>query len=323
MASTNDHSLIMDLSLPPSGNSSRPETPTYSNCARLQQTANDIKKFTTLTDGTNSIIKSMKYDGFDSDDDPSIQDLKCRLTHYQNYLAMAVKPMADEFCETSPLEKDKSVKGYASKVIKESSVSAVSAIVSTGNTPRKVFRILVFVLFTAGFLYQCIKFLTYILTYPTVVNIEIDRPPEYLAPAYTFCNYNRIKRSKFCSKYPNSCRYPNKELCNTYPPDYCWDNTTKVPKEDFIESFTMEDAMELGHDFKNLLLRGASKRAVKRTITKLETFFEESSNNTPTKLGIKLNHVQEMNKKIEELKDQYYENKDISDSELAEIETDL
>ncbi|GFR15278.1 hypothetical protein TNCT_89351 [Trichonephila clavata] len=66
-----------------------------------------------------------------------------------------------------------------------------------------------------------------------------------------------------------------------------------------------------------------SKRAVKSTITKLETFVEESNNHTPTKLDIKLKRVQEMNKKIDELKDQCYENKDISDSELAEIEDDL
>ncbi|GFQ76835.1 hypothetical protein TNCT_224481, partial [Trichonephila clavata] len=89
MDSTMDHSLVMDLSLPPSGNSSRPETPTYTNCARLRQTAQDIKKFTSLTDGTTSLIKTMKYDGFDSDDDPSIQDLKLRLAHYKNYLNMA------------------------------------------------------------------------------------------------------------------------------------------------------------------------------------------------------------------------------------------
>ncbi|GFQ99378.1 integrase catalytic domain-containing protein [Trichonephila clavata] len=66
-----------------------------------------------------------------------------------------------------------------------------------------------------------------------------------------------------------------------------------------------------------------SQRAVKGTITKLETFVEESSNRTPTKLDIKLKRVQEMNKKIDELKDQYYETKDISDGELAEIEADL
>ncbi|GFQ92018.1 DUF1758 domain-containing protein [Trichonephila clavata] len=66
-----------------------------------------------------------------------------------------------------------------------------------------------------------------------------------------------------------------------------------------------------------------SKRAVKGTITKLETFVEESGNHTPTKLDIKLKRVQEMNKKIDELKDQYYETKDISDAELSEIEADL
>ncbi|GFY65796.1 uncharacterized protein TNIN_117681 [Trichonephila inaurata madagascariensis] len=106
------------------------------------------------------------------------------------------KQMANEISERISLEKNKSVKGYASKVFKESSVSAVSAIVSTHNRPRKFFRILVFVLFTTGFLYQCVKFFTYILTYPTVVNIEIDRPTEYLAPAYTFCNYNRYLKNK-------------------------------------------------------------------------------------------------------------------------------
>ncbi|GFQ77609.1 DUF1758 domain-containing protein [Trichonephila clavata] len=66
-----------------------------------------------------------------------------------------------------------------------------------------------------------------------------------------------------------------------------------------------------------------SKRAVKSTITKLETYVEESKDHTPTKLDIKLKRIQEINKKIDELKDQYYKNKDISDSELAEIEADL
>ncbi|GFQ88224.1 hypothetical protein TNCT_362021 [Trichonephila clavata] len=66
-----------------------------------------------------------------------------------------------------------------------------------------------------------------------------------------------------------------------------------------------------------------SKRTVKSTITKLDTFVEESRNHTPRKLEIKLKRVQKMNKKIDELKDQYYENKDISDSELAEIEANL
>ncbi|GFX22203.1 integrase catalytic domain-containing protein [Trichonephila clavipes] len=66
-----------------------------------------------------------------------------------------------------------------------------------------------------------------------------------------------------------------------------------------------------------------SKRAIKGTITKIETFVEESGNHTPTKLGIKLKRVQEMNRKIDELKDQYYDIKDISESELQVIEADI
>ncbi|GFV32428.1 integrase catalytic domain-containing protein [Trichonephila clavipes] len=66
-----------------------------------------------------------------------------------------------------------------------------------------------------------------------------------------------------------------------------------------------------------------SKRAIKDTITKIETFVEESGNHTPTKLDIKLKRVQEMNRKIDELKDQYYDIKDISESELQVIEADI
>ncbi|GFV86492.1 uncharacterized protein TNCV_2156851 [Trichonephila clavipes] len=66
-----------------------------------------------------------------------------------------------------------------------------------------------------------------------------------------------------------------------------------------------------------------SKRAIKGTITKIETFVEESRNHTPTKLDIKLKRVQEMNRKIDELKDQYYDIKDISESGLQVIEADI
>ncbi|GFX68412.1 DUF1758 domain-containing protein [Trichonephila clavipes] len=66
-----------------------------------------------------------------------------------------------------------------------------------------------------------------------------------------------------------------------------------------------------------------SKRAIKGTRTKIETFIEESRNYTPTKLDIKLKRVQEMNRKMNELKDQYYDIKNIRESELEVIEADL
>ncbi|CAL1275086.1 unnamed protein product [Larinioides sclopetarius] len=147
-----------------------------------------------------------------------------------------------------------SVKDYASKVFKESSVSAVSAIVSTGNIRRKIFRVVVFLLFTAGFLYQCIKFLCYVLQFPTIVNIEMERPDYYLRPAYTFCNFNPIKRSKFCLKYPDGCFEPDEEFCEAYP-KLCIENNTKVPKDGIISKYLSDpkDVMELIHDFEEII----------------------------------------------------------------------
>ncbi|GFX28645.1 DUF1758 domain-containing protein, partial [Trichonephila clavipes] len=59
------------------------------------------------------------------------------------------------------------------------------------------------------------------------------------------------------------------------------------------------------------------------TITQDRNFRRRIRNHTPTKLDIKLKRVQEMNRKIDELKDQYYDIKDISVSELQVIEADI
>ncbi|GBM97330.1 hypothetical protein AVEN_115864-1 [Araneus ventricosus] len=156
----------------------------------------------------------------------------------------------------------KSVKTYASKVFKESSVSIVSSIVATGNVRRKVFRILVFLLFTVGFLYQCIKFLCYMLQYPTVVNIEMSRPKEYMAPAYTFCNYNIIKRSGFCETFPDKCTDSDEKLCQEQP-RYCEGNTTtKVPiKGAWNILGDAEYVLQFGHDVKDFLVSKAWENA--------------------------------------------------------------
>ncbi|GIY70471.1 uncharacterized protein CEXT_263361 [Caerostris extrusa] len=141
--------------------------------------------------------------------------------------------------------KKKSVKGYASKLFKESSVSAVSSIVSTASVRRKVFRALVFLLFTAGFLYQCIKFLYYVLQYPTVVNIEINTPVRFLSPAYTFCNTNGVKRSKFCSKYPDYCKTPDKAFLR---------QQSTIPVEGALDILGLEESLELSHNLSILFV---------------------------------------------------------------------
>nr|XP_042894443.1 uncharacterized protein LOC122268482 [Parasteatoda tepidariorum] len=59
------------------------------------------------------------------------------------------------------------------------------------------------------------------------------------------------------------------------------------------------------------------------TITKLETFIDQTKEPNPTELEVKLKRVEQLYQKVDELKDQYYGLKDISDSEITEIETDL
>ncbi|CAL1275091.1 unnamed protein product [Larinioides sclopetarius] len=160
------------------------------------------------------------------------------------------------------LTRKKSVRNYASNVFKESSVSIVSSIVATGNVRRKVFRILVFFLFTAGFLYQCIKFLCYVLQYPTIVNIEMIRPKEYMAPAYTFCNYNIIKRSEFCQTFPDKCADSDEKFCQVQP-KYCGGNTTtKVPVKGALNVLeNPEFVLQFGHDVNNFLISSAWEKA--------------------------------------------------------------
>ncbi|XP_071039933.1 uncharacterized protein [Parasteatoda tepidariorum] len=66
-----------------------------------------------------------------------------------------------------------------------------------------------------------------------------------------------------------------------------------------------------------------SKRAVKGTITELETYIDQTKEHNPTELEVKLKRVEQLYQKVDELKDQYYGLKDTSDLEITEIETDL
>lgn len=85
-------------------------------------------------------------------------------------------------------KRTQSVKEYASVIFKESSVSVLSGILNAATVPRKIFRTFILLLFVIAFMYQCVRFLNYLLKYPTVLNIDIKRPDTYMAPAYTWCN---------------------------------------------------------------------------------------------------------------------------------------
>ncbi|KFM82110.1 hypothetical protein X975_19342, partial [Stegodyphus mimosarum] len=152
--------------------------------------------------------------------------------------------------------KRKNLKKYVSKVFKESSVTAVSSILSTVDIRRKVFRMIVLILCLTGFLYQCVKFLEYAFQYPTDLEISIDKPTSLEVPAYTFCNDNGIVRSKYCAKYPDHCTLSDELVCKKYPKYCAANNSALMPRNEYYMpdiDITLEEITELGHNLSDFL----------------------------------------------------------------------
>ncbi|KAG8175270.1 hypothetical protein JTE90_023944 [Oedothorax gibbosus] len=168
----------------------------------------------------------------------------------------------DHLPETMDEEKNEatierpSVKIYSTKVLTESSLSAVSDILSTKSTRRQLFKTLVFLVCVTGFFYQGGKFLTHVFKYPTIVDINIDIPKYIEMPAFTFCNNNGISRLKFCQKYKDRCTLASENFCLSYP-NRCSSNETLVPKTEYynmINSMSRNDFLEIGANLSNFLL---------------------------------------------------------------------
>ncbi|XP_035221243.1 uncharacterized protein LOC118194156 isoform X2 [Stegodyphus dumicola] len=90
-------------------------------------------------------------------------------------------------------------------------------------------------------------------TYPTDLEIAIDKPTSIEVPAYTFCNDNPIMRTKFCAKYPDHCTLADKTICKRYP-HYCRAVETEeiwIPKKEYYlwdHNMTLEEFVELGQN---------------------------------------------------------------------------
>ncbi|XP_054721295.1 uncharacterized protein LOC129231073 [Uloborus diversus] len=160
----------------------------------------------------------------------------------------------------SKAESDKlSTKSYAAKVLHKSLVTGVSNIIESSSIICKIFKTTVLLLCMVGFVYQVYYFVKDVLTFPSVVNVRVETLKEFVAPAYTFCNTNGIKRSKYCEKYPEFCEKPENmtDFCLQYS-YYCRVNTENftMPIEDayYTEVNGTEDVFkELGQDLESFL----------------------------------------------------------------------
>ncbi|GFQ97756.1 uncharacterized protein TNCT_50171, partial [Trichonephila clavata] len=158
-------------------------------------------------------------------------------------------------------------------MLKESSLTAVTNIVSTEDYSRKIFKTIVLLTCLTGFLYQAITFFTFYFEYPTIVDIDIEKPMMTEMPGFTFCDNNGINKKRFCSEYPEECYVADDSLCSKYP-SYCEANKTLVPKEsafDRIDNMTKEEFLKVGNvielslqnmtAFTNVSLKGPFIRA--------------------------------------------------------------
>ncbi|GFY77243.1 hypothetical protein TNIN_381061, partial [Trichonephila inaurata madagascariensis] len=92
---------IMELSLPSSADSTRPGTPTVTNCERLKDIQKDIEKFGIVIENIKSTIKTLLFTGVADDNDPTLLDQNIRLDEYQRLLQLAVSEFTSQpYCDT-------------------------------------------------------------------------------------------------------------------------------------------------------------------------------------------------------------------------------
>ncbi|GFX22052.1 PRE_C2HC domain-containing protein [Trichonephila clavipes] len=82
MATNQDLTNVMELSLPSSNESTRPGTPTESNCERLIAIKNDIEKFSIVVENTKAGLKPLLF-AVIPENDSTILDHNRRLEEYQ------------------------------------------------------------------------------------------------------------------------------------------------------------------------------------------------------------------------------------------------
>ncbi|KAF8778244.1 RWD domain-containing protein 1 [Argiope bruennichi] len=94
--------------------------------------------------------------------------------------------------------------------------------ISRGSIVWKSLKGIIFIFCLALFLYQATTFFLIYNEYPTTIKIEFTYPEEFEFPAVTFCSSFPIKRSKFCSEYPDLCETPENitEICEI-DPSFC------------------------------------------------------------------------------------------------------
>ncbi|GFY69139.1 hypothetical protein TNIN_454251 [Trichonephila inaurata madagascariensis] len=104
MALSTDQTTEMEyqnVSLPSSGKNS-PEPPTGPTfCARLEATNADIRRFTLIVQGYESMLASLRHSNAQNEHDPTFVEMVKQRVHYENLLEKAVSEFGNlPYCYT-------------------------------------------------------------------------------------------------------------------------------------------------------------------------------------------------------------------------------
>ncbi|XP_035207596.1 amiloride-sensitive sodium channel subunit alpha-like [Stegodyphus dumicola] len=102
----------------------------------------------------------------------------------------------------------KNIREVTEKLLRKSSVYAVSQVGHSKSPIRKILWVLVLIAGLLGCSYQIYRFLSLYFQYPVVVNLEIENKWSLSFPAVTLCNLNRMKKKH------QRCMENNKSLEN-------------------------------------------------------------------------------------------------------------
>ncbi|XP_054724589.1 uncharacterized protein LOC129234590 [Uloborus diversus] len=165
------------------------------------------------------------------------------------------------------------LKQVTSQVFKESLLTGIPSMVEERNFAKKVARMIILSVCIVGFSLQMFWFMEHYFTYPTVVELNIEKMEKFVYPAIVFCNGSPVRRSKFCEKYPDRCKVPDDipKLCQTHP-HYCTGDAANMMSNstDFLipnsvdEWFELDgvDYQELSFDLDSMLLKTSYKKEV-------------------------------------------------------------
>lgn len=141
---------------------------------------------------SNSSIEqiSIKSENFDSDKRNNLTD-SCQIYPVTDvkttFFEEDIRDRDNVSCNCQKSE----VEDLNQALIKENVTKTLNLNISYKKILFILLKLIIFVICTAGFIFQATDYLNYYWTYPTVVELKLETRDEFILPAITFCHIKR------------------------------------------------------------------------------------------------------------------------------------